>query len=61
MRVLNQIAEYLYLKKKDPDRPHSQFVTTRPKFHPFDRNRQVARSRRIGGLRRPAGQAMIEW
>ena len=26
MGVLNQIAEYLYLKKKDPNRPHSQFV-----------------------------------
>ncbi len=26
MGILNQIAEYLYLKKKDPDRPHSKFV-----------------------------------
>jgi hypothetical protein len=26
MRILNQIAEYLYLKKKDSDRPHSKFV-----------------------------------
>jgi cob(I)alamin adenosyltransferase len=26
MGVLNQIAQYLYLKKKDPNRPHSQFV-----------------------------------
>ena len=26
MGILNQIAEYLYLKKKDPDRPHSTFV-----------------------------------
>lgn len=26
MGILNQIAEYLYLKKKDPNRPHSQFV-----------------------------------
>lgn len=26
MSVLNQIAEYLYLKKKDPNRPNSQFV-----------------------------------
>ena len=26
MSVLTQIAEYLYLKKKDPDRPNSSFV-----------------------------------
>ena len=26
MGILNQIAEYLYLKKKDPNRPHSNFV-----------------------------------
>ena len=26
MGILSQIAEYLYLKKKDPLRPHSQFV-----------------------------------
>ena len=26
MGIFNQIAEYLYLKKKDPDRPHSTFV-----------------------------------
>ena len=26
MSVLNQIAEYLYLKKKDPNRPNSKFV-----------------------------------
>ena len=26
MGILNQIAEYLYLKKKDPNRPHSTFV-----------------------------------
>lgn len=26
MSVLNQIAEYLYLKKKDPSRPDTQFV-----------------------------------
>jgi hypothetical protein len=26
MSVLSQIAEYLYLKKKDPNRPHSNFV-----------------------------------
>jgi hypothetical protein len=26
MGVLNQIAEYLYLKKKDPNRPNSSFV-----------------------------------
>lgn len=26
MGILNQIAEYLYLKKKDPNRPHSQWV-----------------------------------
>jgi hypothetical protein len=26
MSVLNQIAEYLYLKKKDPSRPPSKFV-----------------------------------
>jgi len=26
MGVLNQIAEYLYLKKKDPDQPRSQWV-----------------------------------
>ncbi|MBL7703379.1 MAG: hypothetical protein JNM14_14100 [Ferruginibacter sp.] len=26
MSVLSQIAEYLYLKKKDPNRPNSSFV-----------------------------------
>jgi hypothetical protein len=26
MGIMNQIAEYLYLKKKDPNRPHSNFV-----------------------------------
>ncbi|HEX2628085.1 MAG TPA: DUF6728 family protein [Chitinophagaceae bacterium] len=26
MGVLKQIAEYLYLKKKDPDRPKSDFT-----------------------------------
>ncbi len=26
MGVLKQIAEYLYLRKKDPNRPDSQFV-----------------------------------
>jgi len=26
MSVLSQIAEYLYLKKKDPSAPKSQFV-----------------------------------
>lgn len=26
MGILRQIAEYLYLKKKDPDAPKSQFV-----------------------------------
>ncbi|MGB4845593.1 MAG: DUF6728 family protein [Ferruginibacter sp.] len=26
MGIFNQIAEYLYLKKKDPDRPRSKFV-----------------------------------
>ena len=26
MSVLNQIAEYLYLKKKDPNRPNTKFV-----------------------------------
>lgn len=26
MSVLKQIAEYLYLKKKDPNAPNSQFV-----------------------------------
>lgn len=26
MSVLNQIAEYLYLKKKDPNAPNSQWV-----------------------------------
>lgn len=26
MGVLNQIAEYLYLKKKDPNAPDSQWV-----------------------------------
>lgn len=26
MSVLTQIAEYLYLKKKDPNRPNSSFV-----------------------------------
>ena len=26
MGIRNQIAEYLYLKKKDPNRPHSKFV-----------------------------------
>lgn len=26
MGIFSQIAEYLYLKKKDPNRPHSQFV-----------------------------------
>ena len=26
MSVLSQIAEYLYLKKKDPDTPKSKFV-----------------------------------
>lgn len=26
MGILKQVAEYLYLKKKDPDAPNSQFV-----------------------------------
>ena len=26
MSVLNQIAEYLYLKKKDPDAPRTKWV-----------------------------------
>jgi hypothetical protein len=26
MGVLKQLAEYLYLRKKDPNRPDSQFV-----------------------------------
>ena len=26
MGVLKQVAEYLYLKKKDPNAPNSQFV-----------------------------------
>jgi hypothetical protein len=26
MGVLKQIAEYLYLKKKDPDRPKSKWI-----------------------------------
>jgi hypothetical protein len=26
MSIWNQIAEYLYLKKKDPNRPDSQWV-----------------------------------
>ena len=26
MGILSQIAEYLYLKKKDPNRPNSSFV-----------------------------------
>lgn len=26
MGILRQIAEYLYLKKKDPDAPNSSFV-----------------------------------
>ncbi len=26
MGVLNQIAEYLYLKKKDPNRPQTKWV-----------------------------------
>ncbi|HEX2532772.1 MAG TPA: DUF6728 family protein [Chitinophagaceae bacterium] len=26
MRVLKQLAEYLYLRKPDPDRPHTQWV-----------------------------------
>ncbi len=26
MGVLNQIAEYLYLKKKDPDQPRTQWI-----------------------------------
>lgn len=26
MGVFKQMAEYLYLKKKDPDRPHSQWI-----------------------------------
>jgi hypothetical protein len=26
MGVWQQIAEYLYLKKKDPDRPHTKWV-----------------------------------
>lgn len=26
MGILDQIAEYLYLKKKDPNRPQSQWV-----------------------------------
>jgi hypothetical protein len=27
MGVLNQIAQYLFLKKKDPNAPNSQWVT----------------------------------
>ena len=26
MGILNQVAEYLFLKKKDPNRPNSSFV-----------------------------------
>lgn len=26
MGVLNQVAQYLYLKKKDPNAPNTQFV-----------------------------------
>lgn len=26
MGVWSQIAEYLYLKKKDPDRPHTKWI-----------------------------------
>jgi hypothetical protein len=26
MGILNQVAQYLYLKKKDPNAPKSQFV-----------------------------------
>jgi len=26
MGILKQVAEYLYLKKKDPDAPNTQFV-----------------------------------
>ena len=26
MGVLKQVAEYLYLRKKDPDRPKSKFI-----------------------------------
>lgn len=26
MGVLRQIAEYLYIKKKDPNAPHSQWI-----------------------------------
>lgn len=26
MGVLRQVAEYLYIKKKDPDRPHTKWV-----------------------------------
>ena len=26
MNIWNQIAEYLYLKKKDPDQPRTQWV-----------------------------------
>jgi len=26
MKVFDQIAEYLYLKKKDPDRPSTQWI-----------------------------------
>lgn len=26
MGIFHQVAEYLYLKKKDPNRPHSTFL-----------------------------------
>lgn len=26
MGILRQLAEYLYLKKKDPDAPHSKWI-----------------------------------
>ncbi|MFN4893659.1 MAG: DUF6728 family protein [Bacteroidota bacterium] len=26
MSILNQLAEYLYLRKKDPNRPKSQWI-----------------------------------
>lgn len=34
MGILNQVAEYLYLKKKDPNRPKSDFLN---KMHIINR------------------------
>lgn len=34
MGILKQVAEYLYLKKKDPDSPHSNWLS---KMHVINR------------------------